>query len=270
MLGDIIAVYASDGTKLIEYHYDAWGRFWTSYRNGGQNTSATKNSFGYRGYYYDKDLEMYYLASRYYDAKIMRFISPDSLVSTGVGLIGYNMYAYCNNNPIVYTDDMGLSPEWFALVWNLPAKTINASVYALSVYLLWGEGLGVDIEGVELENNASTYIAMDEGKAVTGHKTSTSVKVLFGYEHVVDHRVEENLNLVGEHNCSAEKGYASYHGCSAVEEYDVWSIPLMYVTTQTGEIVDCGMTGSLGAFAILGASVELSFSFTKFLDYLFS
>ena len=27
MLGDIIAVYASDGTKLIEYHYDAWGIF---------------------------------------------------------------------------------------------------------------------------------------------------------------------------------------------------------------------------------------------------
>ena len=50
-----------------------------SYHNGGQNTSATKNSFGYRGYYYDKDLEMYYLASRYYDAKIMRFISPDDL-----------------------------------------------------------------------------------------------------------------------------------------------------------------------------------------------
>ena len=36
-----------------------------SYHNGGPNTTATENSFGYRGYYYDKDLEMYYLASRY-------------------------------------------------------------------------------------------------------------------------------------------------------------------------------------------------------------
>jgi hypothetical protein len=50
LLGDIIAVYASRGTKLIEYHYDAWGIFWTSYKNGGQNTTATKNSLGYRGY----------------------------------------------------------------------------------------------------------------------------------------------------------------------------------------------------------------------------
>ena len=30
MLGDIIAVYNSSGTKLIEYHYDAWGMLWAS------------------------------------------------------------------------------------------------------------------------------------------------------------------------------------------------------------------------------------------------
>ena len=109
MLGGIIAVYASDGTKLIEYHYDAWGRFWTSYKNGGQNTSATKNSFGYRGYYYDKDLEMYYLASRYYDAKIMRLISPDDLSYLGANgdILSYNLYAYCSNNPIMFTDPSG-------------------------------------------------------------------------------------------------------------------------------------------------------------------
>ena len=111
MLGDIIAVYASDGTKLIGYRYDAWGVFSVSYYNGGQNTSATKNSFGYRGYYYDKDLEMYYLASRYYDAKIKRFISPDDLSYLGANgdLLSYNLYAYCSNNPIMFTDPSGNS-----------------------------------------------------------------------------------------------------------------------------------------------------------------
>ena len=78
-----------------------------SYHNGGQNTTATKNSFAYRGYYYDKDLEMYYLASRYYDAKIMRFISSDSYISTGQGILGNNMYAYCQNNPVSYVDPTG-------------------------------------------------------------------------------------------------------------------------------------------------------------------
>ena len=50
LLGDIIAVYKGSGTKLIEYNYYAWGTFRTSYKNGGQNTTATKNSLGYRGY----------------------------------------------------------------------------------------------------------------------------------------------------------------------------------------------------------------------------
>ena len=119
MLGDIIAVYASDGTKLIGYRYDAWGVFSVSYYNGGQNTSATKNSFGYRGYYYDKDLGMYYLASRYYDAKICRFISPDSYISTGQGILGNNMYAYCGNNPVNRSDPSGQS-------WSELLEFINA------------------------------------------------------------------------------------------------------------------------------------------------
>ena len=37
LLGDIIAVYSSRGTKLIEYNYYAWGAFWTSYKNGEEH-----------------------------------------------------------------------------------------------------------------------------------------------------------------------------------------------------------------------------------------
>ena len=52
---------------------------------------------------------MYYLQSRYYDAKICRFINADSYVSTGQGLTGYNMFAYCNNNPVNCVDHSGES-----------------------------------------------------------------------------------------------------------------------------------------------------------------
>ena len=50
---------------------------------------------------------MYYLQSRYYDAKICRFINAYSYVSTGQGLIGYNMFAYCGNNPVNRVDPNG-------------------------------------------------------------------------------------------------------------------------------------------------------------------
>ena len=106
--GDIVAVYNSSGTKLVTYdYYDAWGNYTVSYSNNGATTGAQYNPFRYRGYYYDTDLGMYYLQSRYYDAKICRFISADGYVSTGQGLLGNNMFAYCGNDPVNRGDPAG-------------------------------------------------------------------------------------------------------------------------------------------------------------------
>ena len=108
--GDIIAVYNSSGTKVATYIYsDAWGNHSVSYTNGGGSTGAQYNPFRYRGYYYDTDLSMYYLQSRYYDPNTCRFINVDGYVSTGQGILGYNMFAYCNNNPANYIDLSGES-----------------------------------------------------------------------------------------------------------------------------------------------------------------
>ena len=109
--GDIVAVYnVSTGTKLISYRYNAWGVCSTTYHNSGSTTTATKNPFKYRGYYYDSNLGLYYLQSRYYDQNTCRFINADGYVSTGQGLAGYNMFAYCGNNPVMYRDDFGKAP----------------------------------------------------------------------------------------------------------------------------------------------------------------
>ena len=63
----------------------------------------------YRGYYFDSDLQLYYLSTRYYDYVTGRFISPDDLSYLGANgdLLSYNLYAYCSNNPIMFTDPSG-------------------------------------------------------------------------------------------------------------------------------------------------------------------
>lgn len=48
-----------------------------------------------------------------------RFINADALVSTGQGMLGYNMFAYCLNNPVVNSDTHGLA-----------ARHMMASTYA--------------------------------------------------------------------------------------------------------------------------------------------
>ena len=108
--GDIVAVYNSDGAKVVTYTYsDAWGNHTATYHNGSISTGVQYNPFRYRGYYYDTDLGLYYLQSRYYDAKICRFINADGYVSTGQGLTGNNMFAYCGNNPVNRVDPTGES-----------------------------------------------------------------------------------------------------------------------------------------------------------------
>lgn len=70
-------------------------------------TLGAYNPLRYRGYVYDTETGFYYLQSRYYDPELSRFINADALVSTGQGLLGNNMFAYCRNNPVNRKDTSG-------------------------------------------------------------------------------------------------------------------------------------------------------------------
>ncbi|MBP5728699.1 MAG: RHS repeat-associated core domain-containing protein [Clostridia bacterium] len=65
------------------------------------------NPYTYRGDWYDRDTGFYYLQSRYYDPGTGRFLNADVYVSTGQGIISSNMFVYCENNPVVRSDDGG-------------------------------------------------------------------------------------------------------------------------------------------------------------------
>ena len=108
MQGDVIAIYNEAGQKIYEYAYDAWGNILRSAQiSTGGRAANQVNPFRYRGYYYDTDTGLYYLQSRYYNPQWGRFLNADGYVSTGTGLLGYNMYAYCDNNPVMRVDNGG-------------------------------------------------------------------------------------------------------------------------------------------------------------------
>lgn len=113
--GDIIAVYNASGTKIGSYTYDAWGNCTVSVVSGNttleNNVVRTYNPFRYRGYYYDTETGLYYLQSRYYNPEWGRFLNADAVYFLGdnESLSGYNLYAYCCNNPTMFVDPTGHS-----------------------------------------------------------------------------------------------------------------------------------------------------------------
>jgi len=111
--GDIIGIYDEDGNKVGAYSYDAWGNC-TIKNDVSDARIGEVNSFRYRGYYFDADLGLYYLKSRYYDPVIGRFINADEVSYLGANgdLCAFNLFAYCANNPINIVDSSGHFWQW--------------------------------------------------------------------------------------------------------------------------------------------------------------
>ena len=112
--------YNESGRKICTYKYDAWGECTVSVASGltGDDfiMAHEYNPFRYRGYYYDSETGYYYLQTRYYNPEWGRFLNADSALYSH--MIGFNMFAYCDNNPINYVDPVGENAaqaldEWY-------------------------------------------------------------------------------------------------------------------------------------------------------------
>ena len=110
--GNILALLDKDGQKVVKYVYDAWGHCKVCNPDGTENTDAAfignKNPFRYRGYYFDAETGLYFLQTRYYDPDTGRFLSPDDFSYIDPDTVGgINLYAYCNGDPVDYSDPTG-------------------------------------------------------------------------------------------------------------------------------------------------------------------
>ncbi len=103
--GDITGILDKDGKQVVSYTYDAWGKV-ESISGSSADTVGKMNPMRYRGYYEDTETGLYYLQSRYYNPEMGRFINSDVVIDTE-SLIGFNLFSYCENNPVIYSDRMG-------------------------------------------------------------------------------------------------------------------------------------------------------------------
>ena len=112
--GDITGIINEAGKQVVWYDYDAWGNrvggAWVVHDQDIYKNLFYANPFRYRGYYQDSETGFYYCGNRYYDPAIGRFISADStntLMNTPMAYTDKNLYAYCDNNPVMRVDNGG-------------------------------------------------------------------------------------------------------------------------------------------------------------------
>ncbi len=120
---DVLAILNASGEVVVEYSYNPWGNI-LAVTGSLASTLGADNPFRYRGYYYDTESCFYYLNSRYYDAKVCRYLNADSVIA-GVGgsVQGYNLFAYSFNNPVNMSDSSGQWPQW---IKNAASAVVNA------------------------------------------------------------------------------------------------------------------------------------------------
>ncbi len=182
--GDVVEVRLSNGNLYARYIYDSWGNI-VSVRNpngyeiADPNHYAHQNPFRYRGYYYDAESGLYYLQSRYYDPVTCRFVNADGqLAEVGDTVQGYNLYAYCFNDPVNASDNEGEWPSWAKKV--ATAVAVVAAVAIVAAVTVATAGTGTLSAAVAVGAAKGAAVGMLTGAAIGAASGAVSNRVKTG------------------------------------------------------------------------------------------
>ena len=177
IFGDVTAIYNTSRVKCAEYAYDAWGTMYITLDTEGV---GSLNPFRYRGYYFVSRIGLYYLTTRFYDYTTGRFLNadvPSICFDDGLTLPeGCNLYSYCLNNPVMYSDETGYSPLpwWGKLLIGIGFIVVGAAVTALTAgtgagfMAAFGAALLTSTKAVAVSTAISAGIGLAVGGLTTG------------------------------------------------------------------------------------------------------
>jgi RHS repeat-associated protein len=113
-----LVVNSVTGVVAQQLDYDEFGHVLTDTNPGFQ-------PFGFAGCFYDIDTQLCRFGARDYDAQTGRWMSKDPTLFAGGDT---NLYGYVLNDPINFTDPLGLSPEDIITIGNTFNNYVNGLV----------------------------------------------------------------------------------------------------------------------------------------------
>ena len=161
-----------------------------------------------------------------------RFINADALVATGQGLLGNNMFAYCNNSPVFMLDPFGESPfgplglaDYYLLHKYVQLLCVAEFGWDMEVYVKGPLGTGrLDL----YDYKTNTYYEVKTKTTVNNAKWLVDAQMTkYDHSQIAAQRYKDD-NITD----SPTKGTAYVSGSFSYGMYDVY-----YSTYENGLII---------------------------------
>jgi len=172
----------------------------------------------------------YYLQSRYYDPSIGRFINADAAEYSEMAaysLADTNLFAYCRNNPVMYTDMAGNAPEWLGDVLRGVGIVVGTALFVTAIIASAG--------------TAGAFVGV--GAAAFGLSTgavSTAITATIAATHIV----AGGVALFG----ASDAVEAFSGGCNPIRDYAMGG-------NQTAYNITSGAFNALGTIATTAGTI---------------
>ncbi len=107
--GSVTRLVNGNGDIIEKYRYDVFGNpLILAPNNTGRSVSIVSNRFMFTGREFSNLFGFYEYRARAYNPLLGRFMSEDP---KGVNAVDYNLFRYCHNDPIDFSDPMGRDAE---------------------------------------------------------------------------------------------------------------------------------------------------------------
>ena len=153
--GSTVNVLDKDGNRVVSYWYSDFGEVSESKASAYSNF---ENELRYTGAIYDERTGLLYLNARFYDPSTGRFLTQDTYRGERDDAMTWNLYIYCSNNPLCFTDPTGHSP------WNRILKLADFTKIHNKVADLYTEDLGLIPK-----NKVTRNVYLKETKVMQGY-----------------------------------------------------------------------------------------------------